>query len=67
MKSRENGYLVYFLTWLSFVILTILTVTVSFVEFPIPSIVITIKIAGFKSTLVLLFLCTLNMKIEFSK
>ena len=55
MENKETGYSVYFLTWLSLIILTFLTVTLTAFRIFNASIIIALTIAGIKSTLVVLY------------
>lgn len=55
MENKETGYYVYFLNWLSLIILTFLTVTLTALRIFKASIIIALTIAGIKSTLVVLY------------
>ncbi|MEO0255050.1 MAG: cytochrome C oxidase subunit IV family protein [candidate division WOR-3 bacterium] len=55
MENKETGYSLYFYTWLSLIILTFLTVTLTALRIFNASIIIALTIAGIKSTLVVLY------------
>ncbi|MEO0280062.1 MAG: cytochrome C oxidase subunit IV family protein [candidate division WOR-3 bacterium] len=55
MENKETGYSLYFYTWLSLIILTFLTVSLTPLRIFNSSIIIAITIAGIKSTLVVLY------------
>ncbi|MEO0290972.1 MAG: cytochrome C oxidase subunit IV family protein [candidate division WOR-3 bacterium] len=55
MENKETGYSLYFYTWLSLIILTFLTVSLTALRIFNSSIIIAITIAGIKSTLVVLY------------